>query len=91
MAWRKSGLLNNITLKRDSVAQTKTSAVLFAYHKIYVWGDKRGEGNRMLGKPVIGITVAHCTEELKTFPRHYYVESIRKAGGIPIVLPTIRT
>lgn len=35
----------------------------------------------MLIRPVIGITAAHCTEELKTFPRHYYVESIRKAGG----------
>lgn len=44
----------------------------------------------MLGKPVIGITAAHCSEELKTFPRHYYVESIRKAGGIPIILPPIR-
>jgi len=45
----------------------------------------------MLGKPVIGITAAHCTEELKTFPRHYYVDCIRKAGGIPIVLPPVRT
>ena len=45
----------------------------------------------MLGKPVIGITAAHCSEELKTFPRHYYVESIRKAGGIPLILPTVRT
>lgn len=45
----------------------------------------------MLRKPVIGITAAHCEEELKTFPRHYYVESIRKAGGIPLILPPIRT
>ena len=45
----------------------------------------------MLRKPVIGITAAHCTEELKTFPRHYYVESIRKAGGIPLILPPVRT
>lgn len=45
----------------------------------------------MLSKPVIGITAAHCTEELKTFPRHYYVESIRKAGGIPFILPPVRT
>lgn len=45
----------------------------------------------MLIRPVIGITVAHCTEELKTFPRHYYVESIRKAGGIPLILPPVQT
>ncbi|KUO71905.1 MAG: peptidase C26 [Desulfosporosinus sp. BRH_c37] len=45
----------------------------------------------MLRKPVIGITAAHCTEELKTFPRHYYVEGVRKAGGIPVILPPIRT
>lgn len=51
----------------------------------------KNEVNSMSGKPVIGITAAHCTEELKTFPRYYYVESIRKAGGIPIVLPPIRT
>lgn len=44
----------------------------------------------MLGKPVIGVTAAHCSEELKTFPRQYYVESIRKAGGIPIILPPVR-
>ncbi len=45
----------------------------------------------MLSKPVIGITAAHCTEELKTFPRHYYVESIRAAGGIPCIVPPVRT
>lgn len=45
----------------------------------------------MLRKPVIGITAAHCREELKTFPRHYYVEGIRKAGGIPFILPPVRT
>ena len=44
----------------------------------------------MLGKPVIGVTAAHCSEELKTFPRQYYVESIRKAGGIPLILPPVR-
>ena len=44
----------------------------------------------MLGKPVIGVTAAHCSEELKTFPRQYYVESIRKAGGIPFILPPVR-
>ncbi|MDR3601245.1 MAG: gamma-glutamyl-gamma-aminobutyrate hydrolase family protein [Desulfosporosinus sp.] len=44
----------------------------------------------MLGKPVIGITAAHCSEELKTFPRHYYVESIRKAGGIPFIIPPVQ-
>ncbi|TGE32863.1 gamma-glutamyl-gamma-aminobutyrate hydrolase family protein [Desulfosporosinus sp. Sb-LF] len=45
----------------------------------------------MLKKPVIGITAAHCTEELKTFPRHYYVESIRKMGGIPLIVPPVQT
>lgn len=45
----------------------------------------------MLRKPVIGITTAHCAEELKTFPRQYYVEAVRKAGGIPIILPPVRT
>lgn len=45
----------------------------------------------MLGKPVVGITAAHCKEELETFPRHYYVESIREAGGIPLILPPART
>ena len=45
----------------------------------------------MLRKPVIGITAAHCTEELKTFPRHYYVESVRKAGGISFILPPVGT
>lgn len=45
----------------------------------------------MSTKPLIGITAAHCTEELKTFPRHYYVESVKRAGGIPIILPPVRT
>ncbi|OLN27072.1 gamma-glutamyl-gamma-aminobutyrate hydrolase family protein [Desulfosporosinus metallidurans] len=45
----------------------------------------------MVGKPIVGITAAHCSEELKTFPRHYYVESIRNAGGIPLILPPVRT
>ena len=45
----------------------------------------------MKRKPVIGITVAHCTEELKTFPRALYVESVKKAGGRPILLPTVTT
>ena len=45
----------------------------------------------MIGKPIVGITAAHCSEELKTFPRHYYVESIRNAGGIPLILPPVRT
>ncbi|SPF53733.1 Glutamine amidotransferase class-I family protein [Candidatus Desulfosporosinus infrequens] len=45
----------------------------------------------MSEKPVIGITAAHCSEELQTFPRHYYVESIKKAGGIPFILPPVRT
>jgi putative glutamine amidotransferase len=42
-------------------------------------------------KPVIGITVAHCTEELKSYPRAFYVESIRKAGGQAILLPLVKT
>lgn len=45
----------------------------------------------MLRKPIIGITVAHVSEELNTFPRAYYVESIRKAGGQPILLPPVKT
>lgn len=45
----------------------------------------------MKRKPVIGITVAHCSEELKTFPRALYVESVRKAEGQPILLPPITT
>lgn len=45
----------------------------------------------MLSKPVIGITAAHCSEELKTFPRQYYVRSIQNAGGIPLILPPVRT
>lgn len=45
----------------------------------------------MLKKPTVGITVAHCTEELKTFPREFYVESIRKAGGQPLLLPPVET
>ena len=43
----------------------------------------------MLGKPIVGITAAHCSEELKTFPRHYYVESIKNAGGIPLIIPPV--
>lgn len=42
-------------------------------------------------KPLIGITVAHCTEELKTFPRYYYVESIKRSGGQPLLLPPVTT
>lgn len=42
-------------------------------------------------KPTIGITVAHCTEELKTFPREFYVECIRQAGGQPLLLPPVQT
>lgn len=45
----------------------------------------------MFKKPIIGITVAHCTEELKTFPRAFYVESIRKAGGQPLLIPPVQT
>lgn len=45
----------------------------------------------MKRKPVIGIPVAHCTEELKTFPRALYVESVKKAEGQPILLPPITT
>lgn len=42
-------------------------------------------------RPVIGITAAHCLEELRTFPREYYVESIRSAGGTPILIPPVST
>lgn len=45
----------------------------------------------MKRKPVIGITVAHCTEELRTFPRALYVESVKKAQGQPILLPPVTT
>ncbi|CAA7600698.1 Peptidase C26 [Acididesulfobacillus acetoxydans] len=38
-------------------------------------------------RPFIGITVAHHAEELENFPRHNYVQSIRKAGGVPILIP----
>lgn len=52
-----------------------------------------GETNLMIRgvvkmvRPLIGVTVAHHAEELETFPRHYYVQSIRNAGGIPILIP----
>lgn len=42
-------------------------------------------------KPVIGITAAHCDEELKSFPRARYVEAVKKAGGQSILLPPIGT
>jgi putative glutamine amidotransferase len=45
----------------------------------------------MKRKPVVGITVAHCSEEIKTFPRGLYVESVKRAGGQPILLPPIAT
>ncbi|MDP4126855.1 MAG: gamma-glutamyl-gamma-aminobutyrate hydrolase family protein [Bacillota bacterium] len=45
----------------------------------------------MFKKPIVGITAAHCAEELKTFPRHYYVESIKNAGAIPFIIPPVRT
>lgn len=45
----------------------------------------------MAQKPIIGITVAHCTEELKTFPREFYVERVRKAGGQPFLIPPVQT
>jgi putative glutamine amidotransferase len=41
----------------------------------------------VLKKPVIGITVAHCQEELNTFPRENYVYCIKAAGGIPVLVP----
>lgn len=43
----------------------------------------------MLKKPVIGITVAHCQEELNTFPRENYVYCIKAAGGFPILIPPL--
>ena len=40
-------------------------------------------------KPIIGITVAHCSEEINTFPRGYYVDAVKRAGGQPILLPPV--
>lgn len=40
-------------------------------------------------KPLIGVTVAHHGEELSTFPRDYYVRSLRRAGGVPLLLPPV--
>lgn len=45
----------------------------------------------MDSKPIIGITAAHCDEELKTYPRARYVEAVKQAGGQPIILPPIAT
>ena len=45
----------------------------------------------MTHKPIIGITAAHCDEELKSFPRALYVEAVKDAGGQPIILPPIAT
>jgi len=44
----------------------------------------------MAEKPLIALTAAHVNEELATFPRHYYVESVRRAGGIPVIVPPPR-
>lgn len=40
-------------------------------------------------KPFIGVTVAHHAEELATFPREFYVQSILAAGGIPLLIPPL--
>ncbi|MEL1134639.1 gamma-glutamyl-gamma-aminobutyrate hydrolase family protein [Desulfitobacterium sp. THU1] len=40
-------------------------------------------------KPIIGITIAHCNEELKSYPRALYVEAVKQAGGQPVLLPPI--
>lgn len=45
----------------------------------------------MSKKPVIGITAAHCTEELQTFPRESYVKCIWQSGGIPFLIPPVST
>lgn len=45
----------------------------------------------MPDKPVIGVTVAHCSEELDTFPRYFYVEMVKEVGGIPVILPPVAT
>ncbi|HHY28906.1 MAG TPA: gamma-glutamyl-gamma-aminobutyrate hydrolase family protein [Desulfitobacterium dehalogenans] len=45
----------------------------------------------MKRKPVIGITAAHCNEELKSYPRARYVEAVMQAGGQPILLPPLAT
>ncbi len=42
-----------------------------------------------MGKALIGVTVAHYTEELSTFPREYYVQSIRVAGGSALLIPPV--
>jgi len=44
----------------------------------------------MTHKPIIGITVAHYTEEIKSFPREFYVEAVRRAGGQPILVPPVK-
>ena len=43
----------------------------------------------MSKRPVIGISVAHCQEELKTFPRENYVRCVKAAGGVPILIPPL--
>ena len=45
----------------------------------------------MSKKPLIGVTVAHVTEELRTFPRFYYVKSIKDAGGNPVLIPPVQS
>ncbi len=43
----------------------------------------------MARKPVIGITMAHCTEELQTFPREFYIRCIKRSGGNPLLVPPV--
>ena len=38
-------------------------------------------------EPIIGITLAHCEEEIVSYPRQYYVEAVQRAGGVPLLLP----
>lgn len=45
--------------------------------------------NKLGRKPIIGITVAHCSEEINTYPRGYYVDAVKRAGGQPILLPPV--
>lgn len=40
-------------------------------------------------RPIIGVTSAHHSEELSTFPREYYVQSIRSAGGVVFLIPPV--
>ncbi|MDR3271559.1 MAG: type 1 glutamine amidotransferase [Peptococcaceae bacterium] len=42
-----------------------------------------------MGRPIVGITVAHLAEELQTFPRAFYVESMHRAGALSLLIPPL--